>query len=85
MDEWLDGIISNGIGRVMDVDMDKGVKQGVHVIILGKDAMRENGWGSGRRGRRASIRRRASVRSIAHHHGQLGGVRRNQYSLYISR
>ena len=69
----------------MNVNMDKGVIQGAHVIILGEDAMRENGQGVGRRGWRVSIGRRASVGSVAHHHGQLGGICRNQYSLFVSR
>ena len=85
MDKWLDGIISNGIGGAMNVNTDKGVIQGVYVIIFGEDTMRENGRGIGQRGRRASIGRRASVGSVAHHYGWLGGVRRNQYSLYVSR
>ena len=69
----------------MDVDTNKGIIQGVHVIVLGKDAMHENGQGGEQRGWWASIRRRAGVGSITHHHGQLGGVRRNQYSLYVIR
>ena len=77
-DERLDRIIGNGIGRVMDVDTDKGVILGVHVIVFCKDAMCENGWGNGQRGQRASIRRRAGVGSVAHHHGWLGIPRVHQ-------
>jgi hypothetical protein len=47
--------------------------------------MREDGLGVGRGDRRASIGRRACIGSVAHRHGRLGGVRRNQYSLYVSR
>ena len=46
-DEWLDGIVGNGNGieRVVDVDTNKGVIQGVHMIVLGEDAMHKDGLG----------------------------------------
>ena len=85
MDEWLDGIVSDGIGRVMDVDTDEGIIQGVHMIIHGEDTMHEDRLGIWQRGWQASIRRRASIRSIAHHHGQLASIHRNQYGVYVKR
>ena len=45
MDEQLDGIISDGIGRVMDVDTDESVIQFVHMIIHGEDTLHEDGLG----------------------------------------
>ena len=83
--ERLDGIIGDNIGRAMDVNMDEGFVHCFRVIIFGEDAMRENGWGVGRKGRRASIGRGAGVGSVAHHHGRLGDVRRNQYRVYVNR
>ena len=63
----------------MNVNTEKGVIQGVHMIIQGDDTMHEGGLGGRGRDWWTSIGRRAGIMSVAHHHGWRVGVCRNQY------
>ena len=79
MEEWLKRIIRDLFGRAMNINMEKGIIQGVHMIIRGNDTMHEGGLGGWGRHQWVSIMRGASIGSITHHHDQMVGICRNQY------